>query len=151
MLDCALWCIATNAEHTYTVLSRISGSILCALLCKPVHLFAPSVTAAQTDFWFYVTQCKLQVVEMKSLSYSQVQEYRNHRAGGRLKGHTCTAQVHSPLTASWLRRSLYMELHHLFSAADESPGLDAYLAYKTLARAHQVKHSMVIATSLVRH
>lgn len=52
VLGCALWCITTNAEHRYPVLSRISGSLLCALTCKLVHLFAPSVTAAQT--WFLV-------------------------------------------------------------------------------------------------
>lgn len=69
MLACVLWGITTIAEHTCAVL----GSLLGALLCKPEHLFAPSVTEAQTSFWCCVTPCKLQMVEMNSLSYSQAE------------------------------------------------------------------------------
>lgn len=65
VLDCVLWGIAIIAKHTCAVLG--------SLPCEMEHLFAPSVTEAQTNFWCCVALHKLQMVEMSSLPYSQAE------------------------------------------------------------------------------
>ena len=44
--DHALWHVTTIAEYVYIAHSRVFGSLLCALLCKPLHLLAASVSCA---------------------------------------------------------------------------------------------------------
>ena len=41
-----MWHLTTIAEHTLSVLSRVSGSLLCELLCKLLHVLAVSGSGA---------------------------------------------------------------------------------------------------------